>query len=243
MKKLTQKLKDRLYGKKDHPYAVFEQVVLNNIPPNAVLLDAGCGREAPTLRKLASKCRLPVGIDVQNPVPIEDEKPIGFLLGDLSNMGLRDNSIDIVISRSVLEHVKRPGEVYREIHRVLKLGGIFIFLTPNLYDYASLISKVLPNAFHARVVKMTEGRDDQDTFPTYYRSNSRATIEMTAKSAGFQVRRMSLLGQYPSYMMFNPLLFLVGAAYDKLVCRLECMSFLRGWILCVLQKSLAGRKG
>ena len=44
------------------------------------------------------------------------------------------------------------------------------------------------------------------------------------------------LGQYPSYFMFNPALFLLGAAYDKLVSRFESLQQLRGWLLVTLTK-------
>ena len=58
-----------------------------------------------------------------------------------------------------------------------------------------------------------------------------------AKSTGFKVAGISMLGQYPSYLTFNPLLFLMGTAYDKIICRYEYLSPLRGWILGVLQKN------
>ena len=236
MKSLTYRLKYRFYGKQEHPYSVYERIICKNLDLNSIVLDAGCGREAPVLRKLTGNCRMPIGMDISNFGKIKDEGSIYLFVSDLANIGLIDNSIDVVITRSVLEHIKDPRKVYQEIHRVLKPDGYFIFLTPNLYDYASILAKLIPNRFHSKIVKMTEGRDEQDTFPTYYRSNTQWTIENLAKSIGFKVSSVSLLGQYPSYLMFNPLLFLLGMAYDKIVCRFQPLRFLRGWVLGVLQK-------
>jgi Methylase involved in ubiquinone/menaquinone biosynthesis len=175
-------------------------------------------------------------MDICDLSKIEDNNHIYLFKGDIANIAARDNSIEAVISRSVLEHIENPIGVYREVHRVLKPGGTFIFLTPNKYDYASILATLIPNRFHAKIVKMTEGRDEHDTFPTYYRANTKRTILNLAKSTGFKVVTISMLSQYPSYLTFNPLLFLMGTAYDKIICRYEFLSCLRGWILCVLQK-------
>jgi SAM-dependent methyltransferase len=45
--------------------------------------------------------------------------------------GIADQSLDCVISFQVIEHIKHDGEFVREVHRVLKKGGIFIVSTPN----------------------------------------------------------------------------------------------------------------
>jgi len=45
--------------------------------------------------------------------------------------GIADESVDCVISFQVIEHIRRDGELVREVWRVLKKGGIFICSTPN----------------------------------------------------------------------------------------------------------------
>ena len=44
-----------------------------------------------------------------------------------------DNSFDVVISSSVLEHAQNKEEVFREIHRILKPGGVTMHLFPGKY--------------------------------------------------------------------------------------------------------------
>lgn len=239
--RFTSRLKVKFYGKDDHPYSVYERIIKKKIKLNSIVLDVGCGHDAYVIRKLAAFCRVPIGMDICDLSKIKDNNHIYLFEGDLANIAARDNSIEAVISRSVLEHVKDPIKVYQEIHRILKPDGYFIFLTPNLYDYASVIAKLIPNRFHNKIVKMIEGRDEHDTFPTYYRANTKRTILNLAKSTGFKVVTISMLGQYPSYLTFNPLLFLMGTAYDKIICRYEFLSCLRGWILCVLQKERSGK--
>ena len=63
-------------------------------------------------------------------------------------MPLADASVDIAMARSVMEHVTDPERVYGEMCRVLQARRPLHFLTANLWDYASLIAKVIPNRFH-----------------------------------------------------------------------------------------------
>lgn len=87
--------------------------------PQCVLLDAGCGHAAPLLRNLAPYVRRAIGVDVGATHPSDVE----YIQADLANTGLPSESIDLVVSQSVLEHLKEPLDVFREIHRVLKPGG------------------------------------------------------------------------------------------------------------------------
>ena len=232
----TQRLKKTFYRNQEHPYSIFEKIIRDYLQENCVMLDIGCGREAPVLQKFGGDCKTLIGMDMSEIKKTRDDGRINFIVGDLVNIGLQSNSVDVVIARSVLEHIETPEKVYQEIYRVLRHGGHFIFLTPNLYDYASICAKVIPNRFHSHIVKLTEGRNEHDTFPTYYKSNTPRAIGRMATSVGFRVNQILLLGQYPSYFMFNPLLFMVGTVYDKLICRFDSLRLLRGWILGILYK-------
>jgi SAM-dependent methyltransferase len=141
-----------------------------------------------------------------------------------------------VISRSVMEHVTDPAAVFSEIYRILKPGGHFIFLTANLWDYASLIAKTVPNRWHPYIVAKTEGRNECDVFPVAYRANTRRAISKWARSAGFDTISFRYLGQYPSYFMFNGFLFLLATGYEKLISKTSALQCLQGWILVTLQK-------
>jgi SAM-dependent methyltransferase len=46
--------------------------------------------------------------------------------------GLADNTFDCVVSFQVIEHIKNDDLFVKEIHRVLKPGGIFLCTTPNI---------------------------------------------------------------------------------------------------------------
>lgn len=236
MSRAAEALRDRIYRSAEHPYVTFEKEVARRLRPPSTLLDVGCGRGAPVLQKYRGLAARLVGIDM---VPFTDSlSGIELLQGDLSRTGLADSSVDVVMARSVMEHVLHPDDAYREMARVLKPGGSFVFLTANLWDYASLIAMIVPNRLHPWIVRKTEGRAEEDVFPTAYRCNTRRKIYQCAHRAGLTVARFDYLTQYPNYLMFNGALFLLGAGYERLVAKTPGLQFLQGWILATITKSV-----
>lgn len=65
-----------------------------------------------------------------------EDMNLGTLLGknhycqDLSNLTFEDNSFDVVISSDVFEHIRLYKQAIKEISRVLKSGGSYIFTVP-----------------------------------------------------------------------------------------------------------------
>lgn len=235
MSSLALRLRDRFYDDAAHPYRIFEVQVRSLITPQTrVLLDAGCGRTVPVLRKFQGLVDQLIGVDMVQ----FTEVPIGIEThnADLAHLPLADHSVDLIMSRSVFEHLTDPESVYREIARVLKPGGKIVFLTANFWDYGTQIARLVPNRYHASIVRKTEGRHEQDTFPTAYLTNTRADVNLLAASAGLQVDRFDYLSQYPNYLLFNGVLFAIGMLYEKIINRLHCLRGLRGWILVTLIK-------
>lgn len=237
MTALADKLNRYYYGTKPHPYQLFERTVTGLLTPKAVLLDAGCGRTVPVLKKYLGAVGRLIGVEMVEftdvPAGIETYN------ADLAHIPLPDGCVDLIMSRSVFEHLQEPDDVYKEFERILRPGGSVIFLTANMWDYGTLVARLIPNRFHARIVKMVEGRPEEDTFPIAYRTNTRADVNRLAAHAGLNVASFEYLNQYPNYLMFNGLLFLLGVAYERVTSRFEFLRFLRGWILVTLTKPVS----
>ena len=54
-----------------------------------------------------------------------------------------DGDFDLIVSNQVLEHLPNTDHFFRELYRVLKLGGYAIVSTPNLASWDSIISLFL----------------------------------------------------------------------------------------------------
>lgn len=235
MTALAERLRQRYYGSAVHPYRTYEATVDRLLRPTDTLLDAGCGRTAPVLRQYLGRAQRLIGVELVEFTHV----PTGLELhqADLANIPVAAASVDLVMSRSVFEHLTDPTAVYRELARVVKPGGRVVFLTANMWDYGTLVARLVPNRLHGKVVRLTEGRAEEDTFPVAYKTNTRADVDRLAAQTGFEVEGFDYLSQYPNYLLFNGPLFLLGTAYEKLISRFEALRFLRGWILVTLRRT------
>jgi SAM-dependent methyltransferase len=223
------------YRDQVHPYRAFELRAAALIDDQThTLLDAGCGRSVPVLQKFKGRVARLIGVDLVEFTDVPEG--IETYNADLARLPLPDGSVDLIISRSVFEHLTEPQKVYAEFNRVLRPGGRILFLTANMWDYGTLVAKVVPNRFHARIVKRVEGRLEEDTFPTAFKTNTRRRVAALAHESGLSVVDFEYLSQYPNYLMFNGALFYLGMCYEKVIRRFDALRFLRGWILVTLRK-------
>ena len=53
-----------------------------------------------------------------------------------------DASLDIIITSDVMEHVRLDDRAHREIYRVLKPGGIYLFTVPHDRSWENTVTRV-----------------------------------------------------------------------------------------------------
>lgn len=233
-------LEKRLYHDRGwvHPYARLRREVVSRLDETKRVLEIGCGRDFPEAKHYLAKTSKAIGLDPEIAVgdcrvtDRRDARVRGF--GD--RLPFADASFDVIACRSVIEHLRDPSPFFAESARVLKPGGAMFCLTPNRYDYASIIAGLVPNRWHGRIVRFAEGRDESDTYPTYYRANSERALRKLADMSGLCVRQFEQLNHNPSYLTFSPLLYRVGVAYDRAISATPKLAWLRAWLFAELGK-------
>jgi len=229
-----QRLFEKHYGSRVFKDARYRDLIRKYIRPGQRVLDAGCGRYMRFCKELSDGHQV-FGIDVESMLDTDNRSSPFGISGDLSRLPFRQECFDIVISRSVIEHLDDPPKVFQEFCRVLRPGGKVVIVTPNKYDYVSLIATVTPYRLHRFLVSKIFRVPENDVFPTLYRANTVASIRKTLKSAGLIERELDAVNHYPAYLMFSPILFRMGMLYERMT-QLRLFRSLRGSILCVFEK-------
>jgi len=157
------------------------------LEPAMTVLDFGAGRGAALtesecaykkkLMTLKGKVAKVIACDVDeavlhNPgadeaVVIQPEAPLPFA----------DETFDLIVSDFVFEHIAKPALVSTELHRILKPGGWICARTPNRYCLVSLLTRLIHNSRHSRLLRWVQPeRKSIDVFPTVFKLNSKRAI-------------------------------------------------------------------
>jgi SAM-dependent methyltransferase len=102
--------------------------VIRDFPPRARILDFGAGTGHQT-NMLRSKGFEVVAVDLPDS-DYSDERVVEITEYDGKHIPLPDQSVDVIFSSNVLEHVEDLHAVFAEFARILKPGGIEIHLMP-----------------------------------------------------------------------------------------------------------------
>jgi len=112
----------------------FVRRFLAGIPPNARILDAGCG-EGILVEEFRDKGYNIIGLDLNY--------SSGYVKkGDITVMPFSDNEFDLVLCLDIIEHLNFQDQekAIREIKRSLRGDGNLLLTVPNLAHFASRIS-------------------------------------------------------------------------------------------------------
>ena len=213
----------------------FHELCASVIPRGSKILEIGPGPGNHTSRLLATLGEVH-GID-PDPVIKTNESLASAAVLEGDRFPYPDGSFDACASDYCLEHVPDTAAHVAEVARVLRPGGVYVFRTPNLWHYVTLISKLTPHWFHELVAnRLRNIKGGHDPYPTVYAMNTEADVRRLAAGAGLRVEELRLIEKEPSYGMSSRTLFLLFMAYERAVNSTPRAAMLRSTILAVLRK-------
>lgn len=105
------------------------------------IADIGAG-QCPYFPQFKNHCKIYYAVDFKDSLPQNPDPIIQCIEGTAEKINLPDESVDVLISNQVLEHVISPEQSVSEFYRILKPGGLFIGSVPHVspihlepYDY------------------------------------------------------------------------------------------------------------
>ena len=118
-----------------------------------VLVDLGCGRGdfLNAFREIGLNVQ---GIDAEENLPVENV--IGGVNLETDTLPFDDDTVDVIFTKSVLEHIHNPDNIMRECLRILKPGGILITMVP---DWQSCMYIYYDDHTHVQPYTVTGLRD------------------------------------------------------------------------------------
>jgi len=168
-------------------YPKMLNALLENSSSDSVVLEGGCGlgKFLFFLREQGYKSL--IGVDfTEKPLQLikQRDASIEVKMGDVNNLPIIDDSIDLYLSMGVIEHFENgPMPALKEAFRVLKKGGTLIVAVPyqNLYrsTFRKYITMPLMKLFKPSF------RNKNRVFYQYYLSKK--DLKKLIKKAGFEI--------------------------------------------------------
>jgi ubiquinone/menaquinone biosynthesis C-methylase UbiE len=188
----------------------YEELLVRAVTPGVHWIDVGCGhsilpswRSAEEQRLVANAGRL-VGVDYDFGALNVHPSIRWRVRGDVTRLPFKDGSFDLVTANMVVEHLDNPADQFREVRRILRPNGVFLFHTPNALGYGVVAGRLLPDGLKSRLAYLLQGRSADDVFPTYYRANSEESIRQLARTCGFTVKEFDLVVSDAIFAMIPP---------------------------------------
>jgi SAM-dependent methyltransferase len=195
-----------------------EALVRSRVTRESRILDLGCGRGG-VVELLWRDVRLAAGIDPDPPSLTEHRAPgMPVIRGVGEGLPFAGSSFDVVVCVWVLEHLRDPAAVLSEVRRVLRPGGHFIFLTPNLRNPLLVLNRLGKAAplIQTRLVSRFYGRRESDTFPVQYKANTVGALIKLAARAGLEVAELRVVPD-PTYLAVNGFMFTTSVLAERLM--------------------------
>jgi len=218
----------RLFPSYRSPKRAYEAALQKHVKLGCAWLDVGCGRklsaDAELNEELTRRAGLVVGCDadphLQRHATVRD-----LALCDAAHLPFADDTFDLVTSSMVAEHLRDPDKVFAEVARVSKHDAVFIVFTPNKWNYAMLVARATPHAFHLLYKRVTHYLNrgewesfEDDVFPTYYRANTISRLRGLMAAAGFEHVEIERLSFAHSFGFVRPL-YALSLLFERLIDR------------------------
>jgi SAM-dependent methyltransferase len=191
--------------------------------PHQVVLDVGAGSMCP-FAKLLHRDREPyiIGTDVSwDQLSRNGDVDCAFV-ADARHLPLRPGTVDVLATRSVLEHMQDVPGFVSESAQVLKAGGLAIHVFPGRYAPFAILNRLMPERLKRQALLLTRPKSQGRLgFPAYYNYCSEPQMVRLLQQCGFEVEVTKC--HYYQSIYFKPLvlIYLISVLYDLLVSMLR----------------------
>lgn len=195
------------------------------LPDGAVVLDLGGGRKFYYAGEVDPPGRLKIVAVDMSPEELERNKDVDEThVADVSeHIPMPDASVDLIMSRALLEHVNGVPSAIREMARTLRPGGAALHLVPCRYSLFGIGARLLPFGPLLRLTLELAPwfRKSNFGWPVHYDHCYPSALEREFRAAGFSDVQVQVSWTCERFFRGVYPIYLLHAAYEQVVRRLR----------------------
>ena len=184
-----------------------------------VVVDIGAGKESHFIDRISEDVapRL-VGVDIDPAeIAVNPDLDLKVVCDVAQSRVFAEQSVDFLVSRSVVEHLHDNAACIRSAGEILKPGGMFIHLFPGRYAPFAIINRLLPDAVARRILYFFHPQFREPCgFKPYYDRCYYSAMKSMLEENGFEVVAIERRYYQSLYLDFFAPFFLIGLLYDYL---------------------------
>jgi len=187
-----------------------------NAKRNQTIIDAGCGTKTTFVKfcKTSINNKI-IGIDLSINA-FENKDVDEVIITNLeTDLPFSENSIDIISSSSVVEHLKDVETFVKNCSLILKPGGIFINLFSNRYAPFALLNYLLPEKISRKLLYFfRESMRTKRRYRVYYNKCTYNQFNQLLQKYNFEMVNTYFNYYQSFYFDFFFPLFIASAIYE-----------------------------
>lgn len=196
-------------------YRKLGTIVLSH-PKVSTVADVGAGKkwQFPVYYKDWYKINL-IGLDIDgDEMSGNDALDERIVCNVMDGIPLPDDSVDLVMVHSGIEHFKDNEHFLHNAFRILRPGGLILAQFPGRYAPFAIANRILPSWMAKRLLKISMGDSDDLGFKTYYDRTSYRAFSALATHVGFDEIYYTPGYFSSSYFGFFSPLYALSYTYD-----------------------------
>ncbi|GEM_PF-5333683 len=213
-----------------------QEVKRLKLKKDASVLNMACEYQLvpPFLKKIINEKNVS-GIEINKEI-VKKVPAIKYCNVDTDAFPFPDSSFDLILSIWGMEHFKTLN-VLNEARRVLKPGGVLLFITPNLGNPAFWSNKLFGEKFSAFYYKHIM-QSSYHPHRADYHFNSLGAIKKAATTSQLSVDHITYLGPatFLNYLQFSRTVQKLYAWKERVILTNRFFYRLKPYIVCALRK-------
>ena len=200
--------------------AAHEEVTKDAVDKLGLVLDVGAGFMSPFARK--PNHAFVIGMDIAAEQIGRNQDVDARLVGSAYRLPIRTGSVDVVTTRTLIEHLSDTNAFMREVARVLRPGGQAIHLFPGRFAPFAILNRILPERVKRRLLLLTfPASGGVLGFPAFYHRCTEPSMKQLLGDLGLNVVESRCYYYQSLYYKALFPLYLFSLAYDLIVWRLD----------------------
>jgi ubiquinone/menaquinone biosynthesis C-methylase UbiE len=201
-------------------FAHYLDLVKGKLREEQVIVDIGGGKRCKfsSERKGYKNNRI-IAIDVSDEeLRFNDDVDEKIVADVTKSIPLKDSSVDMVTSESVLEHLQDLELTVKEISRILSKGGYFISLFPNKFALFAIINQCLPNSISKKILyRLHPESRGIGGFKAYYNRCFFRSLNKLLVANGFEDIKYYFSYNQSSYFSFFVPFYVISLLWDYMM--------------------------